>query len=219
MPSWSCFIFIILQQSCQYGIIAVARLPISFFPIWSSELGWYGIQSWRFTAVDHAGLIRELCSYSGPGFYTRDPQNPSSLILAPFHGKPACQTIAIGRGVCGAAAAENRIVRVQDVREFAGHIACDGDSRSEIVVPILVDERVSLLQQRVSVFQWGSMDTFDPHDWIACVGRWSLSLISTVKLLEASMRWMKKCFHKWLSYSLIAAIGLTESACGSRFKI
>lgn len=76
------------------------------------------------------------------GFYTLDPRDPSQLILGPFHGKPACQTIALGRGVCGSAAAKNEVVRVKDVREFEGHIACDGDSRSEIVVPIVVKENV-----------------------------------------------------------------------------
>ncbi|KAM0805603.1 GAF domain-like protein [Usnea florida] len=71
------------------------------------------------------------------GFYTLDRTRPSSLILGPFHGRPACQSIAIGRGVCGAAAASKKVVRVEDVREFPGHIACDGESRSEIVVPVL----------------------------------------------------------------------------------
>lgn len=63
-------------------------------------------------------------------------------MLGPFHGKPACQTIAFGRGVCGVAANEQRTVRVDDVRKFPGHIACDDGSRSEIVVPILVNEKV-----------------------------------------------------------------------------
>ena len=61
----------------------------------------------------------------------------SQLILGPFMGKVACQTIKVGRGVCGAAAeGDGRTVVVKDVHEFPGHIACDGDSRSEIVVPI-----------------------------------------------------------------------------------
>lgn len=60
------------------------------------------------------------------------------LILGPFQGKVACQTIAFGRGVCGAAASSRTTQLVPDVEKFPGHIACDGDSRSEIVVPIVV---------------------------------------------------------------------------------
>ncbi|KAJ4306221.1 hypothetical protein N0V88_001017 [Collariella sp. IMI 366227] len=75
------------------------------------------------------------------GFYTFDPlSNPTNpqLILGPFQGKVACQTIAFGRGVCGAAAATKQTQLVRDVDAFPGHIACDGASRSEIVVPIIV---------------------------------------------------------------------------------
>ncbi|KAK1771193.1 GAF domain-like protein [Phialemonium atrogriseum] len=71
------------------------------------------------------------------GFYTLDPSTPQQLILGPFQGKVACQTIALGRGVCGTAAADRRTQLVPDVHAFPGHIACDGDTRSEIVVPVL----------------------------------------------------------------------------------
>lgn len=60
------------------------------------------------------------------------------MILGPFQGKVACQVIPFGRGVCGAAAAEQTTQLVPDVEKFPGHIACDGDSKSEIVVPIVV---------------------------------------------------------------------------------
>lgn len=67
--------------------------------------------------------------------------DPSSskpqLILGPFQGKVACQTIPFGRGVCGAVAQTQTTQLVKNVEEFPGHIACDGDSQSEIVVPIL----------------------------------------------------------------------------------
>lgn len=62
------------------------------------------------------------------------------LILGPFQGKVACQTILFGRGVCGTAAATQETQLVHDVDAFPGHIACDGASRSEIVVPILVED-------------------------------------------------------------------------------
>lgn len=91
-----------------------------------------------------------LFSHSVPtpgktGFYTLDPLSPPTkpqLILGPFQGKVACQTIAFGRGVCGAAAATRQTQLVGDVDAFPGHIACDGASRSEIVVPIVVEGRV-----------------------------------------------------------------------------
>ncbi|KAK4168838.1 GAF domain-like protein [Cladorrhinum sp. PSN259] len=76
------------------------------------------------------------------GFYTFDPlSNPNrpQLILGPFQGKVACQIIAFGRGVCGTAASTQQTQLVPDIDAFPGHIACDGDSKSEIVVPIIVE--------------------------------------------------------------------------------
>ncbi|ROV96300.1 hypothetical protein VMCG_07645 [Cytospora schulzeri] len=76
------------------------------------------------------------------GFYVLDPSTKPahpSLILGPFQGKVACQTIAFGRGVCGAAAATQQTQLVPDVDAFPGHIACDGASKSEIVVPITTE--------------------------------------------------------------------------------
>jgi GAF domain-containing protein len=64
------------------------------------------------------------------------------LVLGPFQGRPACTTIALDRGVCGAAATRRETLVVPDVRKFPGHIACDAASRSEIVVPILQGERL-----------------------------------------------------------------------------
>lgn len=64
------------------------------------------------------------------------------LVLGPFIGKPACIRIPLGKGVCGTAAALGATQLVEDVHAFPGHIACDGDSRSELVVPILVHGQV-----------------------------------------------------------------------------
>ena len=58
------------------------------------------------------------------------------LVLGPFQGKPACVRLKIGKGVCGTAVERNETVVVKDVHEFAGHIACDSASQSEIVVPL-----------------------------------------------------------------------------------
>lgn len=71
------------------------------------------------------------------GFYVIDAKQPSQLILGPFHGQVACQTIALGRGVCGQAAASGRTTLVEDVHIHPDHIACDSGTQSEIVVPII----------------------------------------------------------------------------------
>jgi GAF domain-containing protein len=74
------------------------------------------------------------------GFYLR--RSESELVLGPFQGKPACVRIAVGKGVCGTAVARDASMRVDDVHAFPGHIACDGASRSELVVPIRHNGRV-----------------------------------------------------------------------------
>ncbi len=74
------------------------------------------------------------------GFYFLRPDG--WLVLGPFQGKPACVRIGPGQGVCGAAVLARAPVRVADVHDFPGHIACDVASRSELVVPILVGEHV-----------------------------------------------------------------------------
>ena len=69
------------------------------------------------------------------GFYFRRGQE---LVLGPFQGKPACVRIQIGKGVCGASAEQKKTLIVPDVNAFPGHIFCDPESRSEIVVPIVM---------------------------------------------------------------------------------
>lgn len=91
-------------------------------------------------AANMAALIRHgLPDLNWAGFYFR---RGVELVLGPFQGKPACIRIAIGEGVCGAAAARAASVVVPDVNEFPGHIACDTASRSELVVPLLNDGAV-----------------------------------------------------------------------------
>ncbi|TVY52602.1 Free methionine-R-sulfoxide reductase, partial [Lachnellula suecica] len=75
------------------------------------------------------------------GFYVVDARSPQHLILGPFQGKVACQSIVFGKGVCGTAAATQTTRIVPDVELFPGHIACDSDSKSEVVVPIVVGGR------------------------------------------------------------------------------
>ncbi|KAF2126797.1 GAF domain-like protein [Dothidotthia symphoricarpi CBS 119687] len=76
------------------------------------------------------------------GFYFTSPTNAAQLLLGPFQGRVACQAIAFGRGVCGTAASTQTTQLVRDVEAFPGHIACDGQSRSEIVVPVVQGGKV-----------------------------------------------------------------------------
>jgi L-methionine (R)-S-oxide reductase len=80
-------------------------------------------------------LFTSLPQLNWAGFYLLN--SPKELVLGPFQGKPACVRIALGRGVCGTAAAERRTVLVPNVHEFPGHIACDSASNSEIVLPLI----------------------------------------------------------------------------------
>jgi GAF domain-containing protein len=86
-------------------------------------------------AANTAALIWDaLPGLNWAGFYL---YKSGELVLGPFQGKPACVRIAIGKGVCGTAAARRTTMMVEDVHAFPGHIACDSASNSEIVVPLL----------------------------------------------------------------------------------
>ncbi len=86
-------------------------------------------------AANFSSLVfHALSDLNWAGFYFL---KGAELVLGPFQGKPACVRIAVGKGVCGTAAARAETVVVEDVFDFPGHIACDAASRSEIVVPIL----------------------------------------------------------------------------------
>jgi L-methionine (R)-S-oxide reductase len=78
----------------------------------------------------------------GGGGQPGQPEKPAELVLGPFQGKPACVRIAIGKGVCGTAAARRATIVVPDVHAFPGHIACDSASRSELVVPLIKGEQL-----------------------------------------------------------------------------
>lgn len=81
-------------------------------------------------------IFHQLPDLNWAGFYLL---KGGELVLGPFQGKPACIRIPVGRGVCGTAAATRETQVVPDVHAFPGHIACDADSRSEIVVPLMVN--------------------------------------------------------------------------------
>jgi GAF domain-containing protein len=84
-------------------------------------------------------IFTQLGGLNWAGFYL---MKGGELVLGPFQGKPACIRIPVGRGVCGTAAASHETQVVPDVHAFPGHIACDADSRSEIVVPLIQGDRL-----------------------------------------------------------------------------
>ena len=86
-----------------------------------------------------AFLFNALPGVSWAGFYLLRGED---LVVGPFCGKPACTRIKPGRGVCGTAFSERKTIVVPDVHEFPGHIACDPDSRSEIVIPLFGKDSV-----------------------------------------------------------------------------
>jgi len=100
---------------------------------------------------DEQGYIPVMANASSLLFYSMEDLNwagfyivrEDALILGPFQGKVACVRIEKGKGVCGTAWKEDEVQLVPDVHAFPGHIACDGDSRSEIVIPIHKDDKVA----------------------------------------------------------------------------
>ena len=86
-----------------------------------------------------AAIFNSLPDLNWAGFYFLRGEE---LVLGPFQGRPACLRIAMGKGVCGSAAAQRKTFLVPDVEAFPGHIACDSASRSELVVPLIADGRV-----------------------------------------------------------------------------
>jgi len=102
----------------------------------------------------------------------------NELVLGPFWGKPACTRIALGEGVCGVAAQSLDIQLVKNVDEFPGHIACDSASMSEIVLPIIKNDKL------VAVLDVDSPDLarFDQED--------KKGLIETVNILVKHISWI-----------------------------
>lgn len=84
-------------------------------------------------------LFLSLPNVNWVGFYIL---RGDELVLGPFQGKPGCVRIPVGKGVCGQAVSQGDTLRVEDVCEFPGHIACDPQSRSEIVIPLYEEGQV-----------------------------------------------------------------------------
>jgi GAF domain-containing protein len=91
--------------------------------------------------ISNATAIINACidNINWAGFYFL---KGDELVLGPFQGLPACNRIGIGKGVCGTAVATKEVQLVPDVHEFPGHIACDSASNSEVVLPIIKDDKI-----------------------------------------------------------------------------
>ena len=102
-------------------------------------------------------LFNNLESVNWAGFYLFKEEQ---LVLGPFQGQPACIRIPMGRGVCGTSAETRTVQRIADVHQFAGHIACDAASNSEIVIPLVLND------QLIGVLDIDSpeFDRFDEED-------------------------------------------------------
>jgi L-methionine (R)-S-oxide reductase len=98
--------------------------------------------------------------YLWVGFYFIDENNKSELVLGPFQGKVACTRLRIGKGVCGTSVERKKTLVVEDVSKFSGHIACDTESKSEIVIPVIKNEKV----EAVLDIDSGSLAAFDETD-------------------------------------------------------
>ncbi|MBF7054407.1 GAF domain-containing protein [Halomonas sp. KAO] len=97
-----------------------------------------------------AFIMEQVPDLNWVGFYLQG--EPELLTLGPFQGKPACHPIPFSKGVCGAAARTRTTQRVDDVHAVADHIACDVASRSELVVPVIVNDDL-----------WGVLDLDSPR--------------------------------------------------------
>ena len=96
-----------------------------------------GESDWIANLANASALLyQSLPDLNWAGFYLL---KNDELVVGPFQGKPACVRIAMGKGVCGTAAARRETIIVPNVHEFPGHIACDSASNSEIVVPLIRD--------------------------------------------------------------------------------
>lgn len=102
-------------------------------------------------------LIKERFGFFWIGFYE---VKGKELVLGPFQGPVACTRIAHGKGVCGTSWAEKRAIVVKDVHEFPGHIACSALSQSEIVLPVFLNDKVSMVLDIDS----DTLATFDHED-------------------------------------------------------
>lgn len=119
----------------------------------------HGEPDWIANLANTAALLyHTLPALNWAGFYLC---KENVLVVGPFQGKPACVRIALGKGVCGTAAQQRQTVIVPDVHRFAGHIACDSASNSEIVLPLIGSKGELLGVLDLDSPQFGRFDAED----------------------------------------------------------
>ena len=133
-------------------------------------------EPWYVAAFSNisALIMDTLPELNWAGFYL---VKDGRLVVGPFQGKPACIHIAPGKGVCGTALERNETVVVPDVHQFPGHIACDGASESEIVIPVRGDGPVRAVLDIDSPVK----DRFAPED--------KAGLEALVRKIEERVKW------------------------------
>lgn len=144
---WYCYYYATMTHHADYSNFntSVSReesletLLLSYNSLAESQTNWVA------NLANCSSLLYHCYKDNGvnwAGFYLVDPENSNQLILGPFMGKVACQTIQIGKGVCGNAAKLLITQLVPNVENYPGHIACDGDTKSEIVLPIIQNDKL-----------------------------------------------------------------------------
>jgi GAF domain-containing protein len=113
---------------------------VKFYRELNSEAGGLAEREWFVNLANFSALLNQhLPEINWVGFYLACGEE---LLLSSFQGLPACTRIKIGKGVCGAAAQTLQTQLVPDVDQFPGHIVCDSKSRSEVVIPLLLGDRL-----------------------------------------------------------------------------
>ena len=122
-------------------------------------------------------LAQSFTQYFWTGFYVVDPAKGDELVVGPYQGMLGCMRIAFGRGVCGTAAATQVTQVVKDVHAFPGHIACDGRSASEIVVPVFGPDGKLIAVFDVDSDQPAAFDDVD-REWLERILSQTFSAVS-----------------------------------------
>jgi L-methionine (R)-S-oxide reductase len=112
---------------------------------------------WISKLANLSALLHSSLGHFWTGFYIVENQH---LFLGPFQGPVACTSIEFGLGVCGTAFQQKQSIVVEDVNQFPGHIACNSESKSEIVIPVIKDQKVIAVLD-IDSDQYSSFDDTD----------------------------------------------------------